>query len=174
MAFGRRELSEWAEAERVVIEVASEDLHLFSPISSSIPEVETERDLQVLRTLFANGTVFGGAEAAGWGVKYVSEYHMTQARKAGQYLPADRALVRKRGPLGARALEVRRESIRCLLHRKDGCPIRLRVSAVGVRTRGQVDVEAPRLFGEGLVPRVRGASRYNSAPMAGRDTSGVS
>jgi hypothetical protein len=92
MAFGRRELEEWAEAERVVIEVASEDLHLFSPISSSIPEVESARDLEVLRTMFAHGTVLGGDKAAAWGVKYLSEYHMTQARKAGQYVAADGVL----------------------------------------------------------------------------------
>jgi len=92
MAFGRREISEWAEAERVVIEVAGDDLHLFSPISSSIPEVESARDLEVLRTLFAHGTLLGSDEAAAWGVKYVSEYHMTQARKAGQYVAADAAL----------------------------------------------------------------------------------
>ena len=93
MAFGRRELSEWADAERVVIKVASEDLHLFSPISSSIPEVESARDLDVLRTMFAHGTVLGGERAAAWGVRYFSEFHMTQARKAGQYLAADSALV---------------------------------------------------------------------------------
>ena len=93
MAFGRRELSEWADADCVAIEVAREDLNRFSPISSSIPEVESARDLDVLRTIFANGTVLGGAEAAGWGVKYFSEYHMTQARKSGQYLAADVALL---------------------------------------------------------------------------------
>ena len=93
MAFGRRELSEWAEAERVVIKVASEDLNLFSPISSSIPEVESARDLEVLRTLFARGTVLGSEGAAAWGIRYVSEYHMTQARKAGQYVAADGTLV---------------------------------------------------------------------------------
>jgi hypothetical protein len=92
VAFGRRELSEWADAERVAIDVASEDLHLFSPISSSIPEVESTRDLEVLRALFARGTVLGSDMAAAWGVKYVSEYHMTQARKAGQYVAADGAL----------------------------------------------------------------------------------
>jgi hypothetical protein len=92
MAFGRRELAEWAEAERVVIEVASEDLHLFSPISSSIPEVESAHDLEVLRTMFAHGAVLGSDTAAAWGVKYLSEYHMTQARKAGQYVAADSAL----------------------------------------------------------------------------------
>jgi len=92
MAFGRRELSEWEDAERFVIEVASDDLHLFSPISGSIPEVESARDLEVLRSMFARGTVLGSDRAASWGLKYVREYDMTQARKAGQYLAADSAL----------------------------------------------------------------------------------
>jgi hypothetical protein len=92
MAFGRRELSEWVDAERLVIQVSSEDLHLFSPISSSIPEVESAYDLSVLRTLFAHGVVLGGDEAASWGAKYFREYDMTQARKAGQYQAADGAL----------------------------------------------------------------------------------
>jgi hypothetical protein len=92
MAFGRRELSEWAEAERVVIGVAGADLFLFSPISGSIPEVESRRDLEVLRTLFASGTLLGSNTATAWGVKYVREYDMTLARKAGQYVSADRFL----------------------------------------------------------------------------------
>jgi hypothetical protein len=95
VAFGRRDLSDWVEAERIVIEVAGEDLHMFSPISSSIPEVESAQDLDVLRTLFANGTVLGGQKAAAWGVKYNSntaDYHMTKGRLAGRFLPADTAL----------------------------------------------------------------------------------
>jgi hypothetical protein len=95
MAFGRRSLSDWAEAERFAIEVPSDDLHLFSPISSSILEVETARDLEVLRTLFASGAVLGGQQAAAGGVKYNSntaDYHMTKGRLAGRFLPTDAAL----------------------------------------------------------------------------------
>jgi hypothetical protein len=92
LAFGRRDLVDWAEAERFVIQVAGDDLHLFSPISSAIPEVESIQDSDVMRTLFAKGTLLGSDEAAALGVKYVSEYHMTQARKAGQYVPKDTAL----------------------------------------------------------------------------------
>jgi hypothetical protein len=92
MAFGRQEVLDWAEAERFVIEVRSDDLHLFSPISSSIPEIDSARDLEVLRTLFAHGTLLGDPKAADWGVKYATEYHMTQARKAGQFQAADSTL----------------------------------------------------------------------------------
>jgi hypothetical protein len=92
MAFSRREIAEWAEAERLVITVAKDDLNRFSPISNSILEVESARDLDILRTAFSNGTVLGGKDAAAWGVKYFTEYHMTQARKAGQYLPAETVL----------------------------------------------------------------------------------
>jgi hypothetical protein len=92
VAFGRRELAEWADAERVVIEVASEDLHLFSPISSAVPEIDTARDLVLLRTLFANAVVLGGPAAADWGLKYVREYDMTAARRSGQYIMAEGVL----------------------------------------------------------------------------------
>jgi hypothetical protein len=92
VAFGRREVADWAEAERLVIAVAGDDLHLFSPISSAIPEVESAPDADVLRTLFANATLLGSEVASALGVKYGSEYHMTQARKAGQYVPKEGAL----------------------------------------------------------------------------------
>lgn len=100
MAFSRRELTEWAEAERVAIALAKNDLHRFSPISNSILEVESTHDLDALRTLFASGTVLGGETPAAWGLKYFREYDMTQARKAGQYVPADQALAAatKSGP----------------------------------------------------------------------------
>jgi hypothetical protein len=92
VAFGRRELSEWAEAEPVVIEVASEDLHLFSPISSALPEIESVRDLVVLRTIFSSGVIIGGPDAANSGLRYASEYHMTAARRAGDYVIAEGVL----------------------------------------------------------------------------------
>jgi hypothetical protein len=92
VAFGQRNLSHWADAERITIEVASADLNVFSPISSAIPELESFRDLSVLRTMFAKGKVLGGDEALSWGLKYFREYDMTKARKAGQYLLADSVL----------------------------------------------------------------------------------
>ena len=92
VAFSRRDLSDWADAERVVIEVVKEDLNLFSPISNSIPEVETARDLEALRTIFADGIALGSEKASAWGVKYFREYDMTGARKAGQYLAADKSI----------------------------------------------------------------------------------
>ena len=100
MAFSRRELTDWAEAERLVITVAKNDLHRFSPISNSILEVESTHDLDVLRTLFSHSTVLGGATPAAWGLKYFREYDMTQARKAGQYVAADPSLATatKSGP----------------------------------------------------------------------------
>jgi hypothetical protein len=97
-AFGRRDLSDWDEAERFVIEVASEELNLFSPISSSIPEVDSVHDLDILKTLFEHGTVLSSPDATAWGLKYYREYDMTQARKAGQYLAVDRVL-----PAGVRS-----------------------------------------------------------------------
>jgi hypothetical protein len=92
MAFSRREIAEWAEAERIVITVAKDDLNRFSPISNSILEVESTHDLDVLRTLFDRMSVLGGEEADAWGLKYFREYDMTQARKAGQYVAADPSL----------------------------------------------------------------------------------
>ena len=92
MAFSRRDLSDWADAERFAIRVARRDLHQFSPVSTSIVELDSPLDLDVLKTLFASGAVLGSDKAAVWGVKYVSGYHMTKARKAGQYVTADSAL----------------------------------------------------------------------------------
>lgn len=85
MAFGRRELSEWADAERIVINVAGDDLHLFSPTSKAVPEIDNNHDLGILRTIFANGIILGRPEAEKWGHKYVREYDMTAARKKGEY-----------------------------------------------------------------------------------------
>jgi hypothetical protein len=92
VAFGRRDVEDWTEAERLVIAVAGNDLHLFSPISSAIPEVESADDADVLRTLFAHSTLLASEKANAWGVKYLREYDMTNARRAGQYLPTEIAL----------------------------------------------------------------------------------
>lgn len=92
VAFGRRDVSEWADADRLAIEVAKADLRLFSPVSNSIPEVETGRDLETLRTVFANGLLLGSEDAERWGLKYFREYDMTQARKVGLYCTAETVL----------------------------------------------------------------------------------
>ena len=92
MAFGQLTLSQWEQAESIAISVDRHDLSLFSPISTSIPEVAAAHDLDVLRKLFKTGTLIGNRAAAAWGLRYVREHDMTQARKSGVYVAAEQVL----------------------------------------------------------------------------------
>jgi hypothetical protein len=53
----------------------------FSPSSRAILEIRSARDLEVLSKLYANGVLLGEQGPEGWGIRYATEFHMTNDSK---------------------------------------------------------------------------------------------
>lgn len=80
-AFMHRNVDDWAEAERHVLAYPRERVAEFSPFSKAILEIRSDKDLQVLQKIYANGVLLGDKSERGWGVKYATEFHMTNDSK---------------------------------------------------------------------------------------------
>ncbi len=87
-AFMRHDLEDWAEA-RGALAYPAERVRKFSPKSLSILEIRSEKDLEVLTKLYANGVLLGDEGPDGWGIKYATEFHMTNDSKL--FIPRDKA-----------------------------------------------------------------------------------
>lgn len=80
-AFMHRNVDDWAQAERHVLAYPRDRVREFSPFSKAILEIRSEQDLQVLQKIYANGVLLGDQSEHGWGVKYATEFHMTNDSK---------------------------------------------------------------------------------------------
>ncbi len=79
-AFMIHDLAAWERAEPPVFEYDRALIPLFSPRSKSLPEVRTQRDLALCRTIYANSFRIGD-NAPGWEITYATEFHMTNDSK---------------------------------------------------------------------------------------------
>lgn len=79
-AFMRHELEDWAEAKSALAYPA-ERVKTFSPKSLSVLEIRSPRDLEVLTKIYANSVLLGDDGADGWGIRYATEFHMTNDSK---------------------------------------------------------------------------------------------
>lgn len=80
-AFMHRNVDDWAQAERHVLAYPRDRVREFSPYSKAILEIRSEQDLRVLQKIYANGVLLGDKSERGWGVKYATEFHMTNDSK---------------------------------------------------------------------------------------------
>lgn len=80
-AFMRRRLEDWAEAEQFATPYARERVTRFSPKSKAILEIQSARDLEILEKIYANSVLLGDDGPDGWGIKYATEFHMTNDSK---------------------------------------------------------------------------------------------
>ena len=80
-AFMRRKLEDWEHAEPLVTDYARERVERFSPRSKAILEIQSPRDLEILEKIYANSVLLGDAGPDGWGIKYATEFHMTNDSK---------------------------------------------------------------------------------------------
>lgn len=87
-AFMRHELEDWAEAKGSLAYPA-ERIHVFSPKSFSVVEIQSERDLDVLTRIYANSVLLGDDSPDGWGIRYATEFHMTNDSKL--FIPREKA-----------------------------------------------------------------------------------
>lgn len=80
-AFMHRNVDDWEQAERHVLAYPRARVEEFSPYSKAILEIRSEQDLRVLQKIYANGVLLGDQSDNGWGIKYATEFHMTNDSK---------------------------------------------------------------------------------------------
>ena len=76
-AFMRRNLADWETGEDFATDYTREQVVKFSPHSRAILEIQSQRDLEVLTKIYANSVLLGDQSERGWGIKYATEFHMT-------------------------------------------------------------------------------------------------
>jgi hypothetical protein len=70
-------LLDWENAEAHAIPYAREQVERFSPRTKAILELSEKRDLEILEKIYANSVLLGDDGPDGWGIKYATEFHMT-------------------------------------------------------------------------------------------------
>jgi len=80
-AFMHRNVDDWEQAERHVLAYPRVRVEEFSPYSKAILEIRSEQDLCVLQKIYASGVLLGDQSESGWGIKYATEFHMTNDSK---------------------------------------------------------------------------------------------
>jgi hypothetical protein len=86
-AFMHRNVDDWEHAERHVLAYPRERVEEFSPYSKAIMEIRVDQELRVLQRIYANGVLLGDKSEHGWGIKYATEFHMTNDSKLFPELP---------------------------------------------------------------------------------------
>lgn len=87
-AFMRRNLADWEEGEAYAIPYARTQIERFSPQTKAILEIRSQRDLQILEKIYANSVLLGDDGPNGWGIRYATEFHMTNDSKLFPPRPA--------------------------------------------------------------------------------------
>jgi len=80
-AFMRRQLADWERGEAFVTEYPRERVLQFSPRSKAILEIQSRRDLEVLEKIYSHSVLLGDDGPDGWGIRYATEFHMTNDSK---------------------------------------------------------------------------------------------
>ena len=80
-AFMRRDLEDWERAEDLATPYTRAQVEQFSPKSQAILEIQSRRDLEILEKIYANSVLLGDDGPDGWGIKYATEFHMTNDSK---------------------------------------------------------------------------------------------
>ena len=77
VAFMRRNVDDWDHAEHHVLAYPRDRIVQSSPRSRIVLEIRSEKDLQVLQKIYANGVLLGDQNEDGWGINYIREFDMT-------------------------------------------------------------------------------------------------
>lgn len=80
-AFMHHDVYDWTHAESHTKPYPRERVLEFSPISKTILEIRSNRDIAVLQKIYSNGVLLGDQSEMGWGVKYATQFHMTNDSK---------------------------------------------------------------------------------------------
>ena len=76
-AFMRRNVDDWERAEDLATPYTRAQVERFSPRSRAILEIQSKRDLEILEKIYANAVLLGDDGPDGWGIRYATEFHMT-------------------------------------------------------------------------------------------------
>ena len=76
-AFMHRNLDDWERAGDFATSYTLAQIKQFSPKSRAILEIQSERDLEILEKIYANAVLLGDEGPDGWGIRYATEFHMT-------------------------------------------------------------------------------------------------
>ena len=76
-AFMRRSLDDWERADELSASYTRAQVERFSPRSRAILEIQSQRDLEILEKIYANSVLLGDQGPNGWGIRYATEFHMT-------------------------------------------------------------------------------------------------
>ena len=76
-AFMRRGLDHWEQADELATIYTRAQVERFSPRSRAILEIQSRRDLEILEKIYANSVLLGDQGPDGWGIRYATEFHMT-------------------------------------------------------------------------------------------------
>ena len=76
-AFMRRSLDDWERADELSTSYTRAQVERFSPRSRAILEIQSQRDLEILEKIYANSVLLGDQGPNGWGIRYATEFHMT-------------------------------------------------------------------------------------------------
>ena len=76
-AFMRHNLDDWERAEMLATPYTRAQVTRFSPKSRAILEIQSARDLEILEKIYANSVLLGDDTPNGWGIRYATEFHMT-------------------------------------------------------------------------------------------------
>ena len=79
--FMRRDLTDWEQAEQFAVPYSRAQVLQFSPKSRAILEIESRRDLVILEKIYRNSVLLGDDGPDGWGIRYATEFHMTNDSK---------------------------------------------------------------------------------------------
>ncbi|WP_448604376.1 Eco57I restriction-modification methylase domain-containing protein [Thermoleptolyngbya sp.] len=63
------------------LSVPADQINRFSPNTRAILELRTVQDLKILEKMYANGVLLGDDGPQGWGIRYATEFHMTNDSK---------------------------------------------------------------------------------------------
>ena len=80
-AFVRTRLEDWERAETLATPYTREQVDRFSPCSKAILEIQSPRDLKILEKIYSNSVLLGDDGPDGWGIRYATEFHMTNDSK---------------------------------------------------------------------------------------------
>ena len=76
-AFMRRKLEDWERAEDHATSYSRAQVERFSPKSLAILEIQSAQDLEILEKIYSNSVLLGDDGPDGWGIRYATEFHMT-------------------------------------------------------------------------------------------------
>jgi hypothetical protein len=87
-AFMRRAVEDWDQhAETIALDYPRELVTKLSPFSTALVEIRDPRDVAILDRMYSRGVLLGDQSERGWGLKYGTEFHMTNDSKLFPPLP---------------------------------------------------------------------------------------